>query len=65
MDESASATEPGPLIQNPSSRTAQLEKITYLSGLGAIGADRLLGLDAYLKDLELVRNNRWLRYTLG
>ena len=65
MDESASATEPGPLIQNPSSRTAQLEKFTYLSGLGAIGAGRLLGLDAYLEDLELVRNNRWLRYILG
>lgn len=62
MDESASATEPGPLIQNPSSRTAQLEKITDLSGLGAIGAGRLLGLDAYL---ELVLNNRWLRYILG
>ncbi|MFB6123560.1 MAG: DoxX family membrane protein [Haloferacaceae archaeon] len=36
-----------------------------LFGLGAIGAGRILGLDAYLEDLGVVRNNRWLRYLLG
>ncbi|MFC6723054.1 DoxX family protein [Halobium palmae] len=36
-----------------------------LFGLGAIGAGRLLGLDAYLEDLELVKRNPWLRYLLG
>ena len=36
-----------------------------LFGLGAIGAGRILGLDAYLEDLEIVQNNRWLRLLLG
>ena len=36
-----------------------------LFGLGAIGAGRLLGVDAYLEDLDVVRENRWLRYLLG
>lgn len=36
-----------------------------LFGLGAIGAGRLLGLDAYLEGLEVVQNNRWLRLLLG
>jgi thiosulfate dehydrogenase [quinone] large subunit len=36
-----------------------------LFGLGAIGAGRILGVDAYLEDLELVENNRWLRSILG
>ncbi|MFB6143092.1 MAG: DoxX family membrane protein [Halorientalis sp.] len=36
-----------------------------LFGLGAIGAGRLLGLDAYLEDLDLVQHNAWLRYLLG
>lgn len=36
-----------------------------LFGLGAIGAGRLLGLDEYLEDLEVVKNNPWLRYLLG
>ena len=36
-----------------------------LFGLGAIGAGRLLGLDVYLEDLEIVRNNRCLRLLLG
>jgi thiosulfate dehydrogenase [quinone] large subunit len=36
-----------------------------LFGLGAFGAGRILGLDAYLEDLDLVENNRWLRYLLG
>ena len=36
-----------------------------LFGLGAIGAGRLLGVDSYLEDLEIVQNNRWLRLLLG
>ena len=36
-----------------------------LFGLGAIGAGRILGLDAYLEDLAVVRENGWLRYLLG
>jgi thiosulfate dehydrogenase [quinone] large subunit len=36
-----------------------------LFGLGAIGAGRLLGLDAYVERLGVVENNRWLRYLLG
>ncbi|MFB6218150.1 MAG: DoxX family membrane protein [Halobacteriaceae archaeon] len=36
-----------------------------LFGLGAFGAGRILGLDAYLEDTAVVRNNRWLRYLLG
>jgi thiosulfate dehydrogenase [quinone] large subunit len=36
-----------------------------LFGLGAIGAGRILGLDAYLEDTAVVRNNPWLRLFLG
>jgi len=36
-----------------------------LFGLGAFGAGRILGLDAYLEDLEIVQSNPWLRYLLG
>lgn len=36
-----------------------------LFGLGAVGAGRILGLDASLEDLPLVRNNAWLKYLLG
>ena len=36
-----------------------------LFGLGAIGAGRLLGLDAYIEDMEFVQRNRWLRLLLG
>ena len=36
-----------------------------LFGLGAIGAGRLLGVDAYLETLDVVETNRWLRYVLG
>ena len=36
-----------------------------LFGLGAIGAGRILGLDAYLEEFEFVQNNRWLRLLLG
>lgn len=34
-------------------------------GLGAVGAGRILGLDAKLEALPVVRNNPWLRYLLG
>jgi thiosulfate dehydrogenase [quinone] large subunit len=36
-----------------------------LFGLGAIGAGRIFGLDAYLETLPVVEDNRWLRYLLG
>ena len=36
-----------------------------LFGLGAWGAGRILGVDAYLERTEFVKNNRWLRYVLG
>ena len=36
-----------------------------LFGLGAIGAGRVLGLDARIEELGLVRRNPWLRYLLG
>jgi thiosulfate dehydrogenase [quinone] large subunit len=36
-----------------------------LFGLGAFGAGRILGLDAYLEEMEFVRGNRWLRYVMG
>jgi thiosulfate dehydrogenase [quinone] large subunit len=36
-----------------------------LFGLGALGAGRILGLDARLERTSLVQNNRWLRYLLG
>jgi thiosulfate dehydrogenase [quinone] large subunit len=36
-----------------------------LFGLGAFGAGRILGVDAWLERTEVVRNNRWLRWLLG
>ncbi|PSP57121.1 hypothetical protein BRC82_00790 [Halobacteriales archaeon QS_1_67_19] len=36
-----------------------------LFGLGAFGAGRIFGLDDYLEDTSVVRQNRWLRYLLG
>ncbi len=36
-----------------------------LFGLGAVGAGRLLGVDEYLEDTELVRSHPRLRYLLG
>ena len=36
-----------------------------LFGLGAWGAGRILGIDRYLEELAVVRNNPWLRYLLG
>jgi len=33
--------------------------------LDAFGAGRILGLDSYIEDTEIVRNNEWLRYFLG
>jgi thiosulfate dehydrogenase [quinone] large subunit len=36
-----------------------------LFGLGAFGAGRILGLDARLEKLSVVRNNSWLKLLLG
>jgi len=36
-----------------------------LFGLGAFGAGRILGLDARIEQLDVVQNNRWLKYLLG
>jgi thiosulfate dehydrogenase [quinone] large subunit len=36
-----------------------------LFGLGAIGAGRILGVDAVLEKLAFVEQNRWVRYLLG
>jgi thiosulfate dehydrogenase [quinone] large subunit len=36
-----------------------------LFGLGAIGAGRILGVDATLEEYEFVQNNRWLRLLMG
>jgi thiosulfate dehydrogenase [quinone] large subunit len=36
-----------------------------LFGLGAFGAGRILGLDAYLENIEFVRSNSWARLLLG
>ena len=36
-----------------------------LFGLGAFGAGRILGVDAYLEETSVVRNNPWLRLFLG
>ena len=36
-----------------------------LFGLGAAGAGRILGVDAWLEDTEFVRQNRWAEYLLG
>ena len=34
-------------------------------GLGAAGAGRILGVDEYLENLSIVKNNPWLKYLLG
>jgi thiosulfate dehydrogenase [quinone] large subunit len=36
-----------------------------LFGLGAFGAGRILGLDAWIERTDFVQNNTWLRYLLG
>lgn len=36
-----------------------------LFGLGALGAGRVLGVDAWLEETDLVRDNPWLRLLLG
>jgi thiosulfate dehydrogenase [quinone] large subunit len=36
-----------------------------LFGLGAFGAGRIFGVDAYLEQLDVVKNNRWVRLFLG
>lgn len=39
--------------------------LLLLFGLGAWGAGRLLGIDRYLEETAIVRNNPWMRYLLG
>ncbi|MFC7128769.1 DoxX family protein [Haloferax chudinovii] len=36
-----------------------------LFGLGAFGAGRILGVDAYLENMEFVRRNRWMGLVMG
>jgi thiosulfate dehydrogenase [quinone] large subunit len=36
-----------------------------LFGLGALGAGRILGLDATLEQYEFAQNNRWVRLLMG
>jgi len=36
-----------------------------LFGLGAVGAGRILGVDGFLEELDLVEENRWLRLLMG
>jgi thiosulfate dehydrogenase [quinone] large subunit len=36
-----------------------------LFGLGAFGAGRILGLDSYIEELSVVRDNEWLKLLLG
>nr|WP_187367335.1 DoxX family protein [Haloferax sp. KTX1] len=36
-----------------------------LFGLGAFGAGRILGVDAYLENMEFVRRNRWMSLVMG
>lgn len=36
-----------------------------LFGLGAFGAGRIFGVDAYLEQFDFVKNNRWVRLFLG
>jgi thiosulfate dehydrogenase [quinone] large subunit len=33
--------------------------------VGVFAAGRIFGVDAYLEQMELVKNNRWLKYLLG
>lgn len=41
------------------------EMETTQFGLGAFGAGRILGVDAWLEDTVLVEHNPWLRLLLG
>lgn len=36
-----------------------------LFGLGAFGAGRIIGVDAYLEETAVVQDNPWLKYLLG
>jgi thiosulfate dehydrogenase [quinone] large subunit len=36
-----------------------------VGGLGAFGAGRIHGVDAYLEDFDVVEANPWLRCVLG
>ncbi len=44
---------------------ADIVYMLLLFGLGAVGAGRVLGIDAYLEETAFVENNPWLRYLLG
>lgn len=44
---------------------SNLVYVAILFGLGALGAGRLIGVDQYIEELELVENNSWLKYLLG
>ncbi|NUE03864.1 DoxX family protein [Halorubraceae archaeon YAN] len=39
--------------------------LLLLFGLGAWGAGRILGVDRYLEETQVVKQNPWLRYFLG
>ncbi len=39
--------------------------LLLLFGLGAWGAGRIIGVDRYLEETQLVKQNPWLRYFLG
>ncbi|MFB6254178.1 MAG: DoxX family membrane protein [Halobacteriaceae archaeon] len=39
--------------------------IATLFGLGAFGAGRYLGVDEYVEEWDIVKNNPWLKYFLG
>jgi thiosulfate dehydrogenase [quinone] large subunit len=39
--------------------------VFLLFGLGASGAGRILGVDAWLEETSVVENNLWLKYLLG
>lgn len=45
--------------------TSELVYLLLLFGLSAWGAGRILGIDAYLEQTGVVRDNPWLRYLLG
>lgn len=45
--------------------TSELVYVLLLFGLGAWGAGRILGIDAYLERTKIVEDNPWLRYFLG
>lgn len=44
---------------------SQLVYAMLLFGLGAVGAGRILGLDAQIEEWDIVQENPWLKYFLG